>query len=358
MNFQHFSASPFGPSPSPQAVYSYLKSVGYNPDKYGIFKSGSLGYWSNLSKQENNLFMSLLDKETPEHAVNKFIPQFYEMIFSEKREGALELLDHREPGLCIDFGCMWGVMSFAMSKRGHTVLAVDQTYESLRFVAARTQSLKLDSVYPVQCDIRTVNFKNIADFAIVNGVLEWIPTTHEVIVSDYYKPAAKIKLNFDLDLPREMQVDFLKRVHSSLKQGGNLLLAIENANNFEYFLGKSDPHVNLLFTPFLPRFISNIISLIFKGRPYKNYIYSFKSLERLVLSAGFKKCELYSAFPDYHFPELIVPFSHHSSRLFCRYDSTRRTTFKQRIVSFIEYVLMRKFKAFYLSPAIILVAEK
>ena len=33
--------------------------------------------------------------------------------------------------------------------------------------------------------IREVKFKNIADYAIVNGVLEWIPEKTEVIVEEY-----------------------------------------------------------------------------------------------------------------------------------------------------------------------------
>ena len=100
-------------------------------DENMIFKSGREGYWSNLSKQENNKFRKILENDGAKSAVQSVIPQFEDMIYSEKREAALELLDHEKSGICIDFGCMWGVLSTGMAKRGHEVISIDQTYQSL-----------------------------------------------------------------------------------------------------------------------------------------------------------------------------------------------------------------------------------
>ena len=33
---------------------------------------------------------------------------------------------------------MWGVLSVGMAKRGHQVISVDQTYDSLKFLKSRS----------------------------------------------------------------------------------------------------------------------------------------------------------------------------------------------------------------------------
>ena len=75
-----------------------------------------------------------------------------------------------------------------------------------------------------------------------------------------------LKINTTLKNPRDMQIEFLKKVYQGLNKDGQLLLAIENKFNYAYLLGRPDPHVNLKFTTFLPRFMSNIICKIFKKK--------------------------------------------------------------------------------------------
>ena len=75
----------------------------------------------------------------------------------------------------IDYGCMWGVLSVGLAKRGASVIAVDQTEDSLIFLSKRSECEKIDNIFCVQDDIREVQLRELADFAIVNGVLEWVP---------------------------------------------------------------------------------------------------------------------------------------------------------------------------------------
>ena len=225
------------------------------------------------------------------------MPKFEEMIFSPKREAALELLDHNKKGICIDYGAMWGVLSVGMAKRGHEVIAVDKTHDSLKFLKSRSQEEGLDNIHLVHDDIREIKFENIADYAIVNGVLEWIPEKSEIIVDEYLSNSNFKSKNSTgenkLKKPREMQLEFLKKVHKSLNKEGQLLLAIENKLFYGYLMGKPDPHVNLKFTTFLPRFISNIISRIFKKKDYRTHIYTFNELKNLLKEAGFLKIDDY-----------------------------------------------------------------
>lgn len=326
-------------------------------DKNSIFKSGKKGYWSNLSKEENNRFNKMIKNSGAKKAVQSLIPQFEDMIYSEKREGSLELLDHTQKGVCIDFGCMWGVLSIGMAKRGHSVIAIDQTYESLFFLKKRIEEDKLNNIFMIQDDIKETKFNDIANYAIVNGVLEWVPIIEEVEVKKFYRKNYKSYIK-NLEKPDKIQKKFLKTIYKSLKTDGKMLLSIENRHSYQYYMGKKDPHSNLLFTTFLPRFLSNFISNIFHNKPYKNYIYSFKDMENMVIGAGFKECKTFMCYPDYHFPEMILRYSDQGILNYGKYPNKNRITIKQKISYYVEYVLMKYLKAKFFSPAIIIIAKK
>ena len=322
-----------------------------------IFMSGRDGYWSNLSKQENNKFEKILEDDGTKEAVQSVIPQFKDMIYSEKREAALELLDHEKPGICIDYGCMWGVLSIGMAKRGHEVISIDQTYQSLLFLKKRAKEDYLNNIHIVQDDIKKTNFIDVADYAIVNGVLEWIPILEDVEVKKFYEKSLHSDTS-DSEAPGNMQRQFLKTVFASLKEGGEMMLAIENRHSHQYYMGRKDPHANLLFTTFLPRSLSNLISNFFHNKPYRNYIYSFKDMEGMVQDAGFKECETYMCFPDYHFPELIISYSDQGVLEYRKYPNENRITIKQKISYYVEYFIMKYFKAKFFAPAIVIIAKK
>jgi len=326
-------------------------------DENMIFKSGKEGYWSNLSKQENKRFEEILDNDGAKNAVQSVIPQFEKMIYSEKREAALELLDHQKSGVCIDFGCMWGVLSAGMAKRGHEVISIDQTYQSLQFLKKRAEEDNLNNIHIVQDDIKESKFIDIADYALVNGVLEWIPVLEEVEVDKFYAKSLHSNVK-ESNTPDKMQEQFLETVFTSLKEGGQMMLAIENRHSHQYYMGRKDPHANLMFTTFLPRPLSNLISKIFHNKPYRNYIYSFKDMKDMVKRAGFKECETYMCFPDYHFPELIISYSNQGLLEYRKYPNENRITTKQKISYYAEYFIMRYLKAKFFAPAIIIVAKK
>lgn len=343
-------------------IKEYLTNI-YKKSYNGIFISGNSGYWSNLSKDKNNEFSKILKKNDCKTAVKSFMPKFEEMIFSSKREAALELLNHEKKGICIDYGSMWGVLSVGMAKRGHQVIAVDQTYDSLNFLKTRSEEERLDNIHLVQDDLRETNFKDIADYAIINGVLEWIPEKSEVIVDEYLgKKIDKfenLKINTTLKNPRDMQIEFLKKVYQGLNEDGQLLLAIENKFNYAYLLGRPDPHVNLKFTTFLPRFMSNIICKIFKKKEYRTYIYSFSELKKILQQAGFQKIDDYCCFPMYHFPSLIFPNSKNGIKQYVAYKDKNVVTWKQKLVfQYLEIFLMKYLKLRNFCPAIVIVAKK
>jgi hypothetical protein len=342
-------------SPLFNSSESILEKAGYRKSETGIFKSGNSGYWSNLDKQENKEFIDLLQNITPLEAVRKMIPQQEDHIFSPKREAALELLDINAGNVCIDYGCMWGVLSIGLAKRGAVVVAIDQTEESLEFLNARKKHESLDSIIIVQDDIRKVDLENFADYAIVNGVLEWIPETGDIEIKQFIgKRKTRVQKAAS---PQEIQLNFLKKTRENLKDNGELLLAIENRYDYTQFIGKKDPHANLFLTSILPRPLANLISMFVLGRPYVNYLYSFQSLKELIIQAGFSEVNLYATFPHYHMPELILPYQNGITK-YRKYYSIRGSSWKRKIVYLIEYILMKYFKGKFFSPAILVVAKK
>ncbi len=265
------------------------------------------------------------------------------------------MLDIKKGSIAIDYGCMWGALSMGLAKRGASVLAIDQTMDSLRFTAKRSKIEKIDNIICVQDDIRKVQFKNIADFSVVNGVLEWVPEFGPIELKKYY--GKKLKKKYESINPREIQKNFLQQVCQNLKEGGKLLLAIENRFDYTHFLGKPDPHPNLLFTAFLPRWLADAISRLILGRPYVNYIYSFPDLKALILSAGFKHVDLYMAYPDYRYPSQILPYEGGVNR-YQKHWEWRIISWKRRAAYLVEYILMKYFKARFFAPSIIAIAEK
>ena len=55
---------------------------------------------------------------------------------------------------------------------------------------------------------------------------------------------------------------------------GELLLAIETRYDFKQFIGGKDPHVNLYFTSFMPRWIAILISCVMSA--FISFIWLFK----------------------------------------------------------------------------------
>ena len=197
------------------------------------------GYWSNLSKIENDELIGLIDDFGCEEAIKKLHPELFEIIFSEKRIGGLELLQLAGTETIIDLGCMWGALSIPMARRVKNVFAVDQTLDSLKFMAKRAQEEKLKNISFINANLRDFQIPSKTfDLAIVNGVLEWIPETLEVVVDEYLDMRKKDINSAD---PRSVQLEFLKKIRSGLTEGGRLYLAIENRYDYKMFFGEKDP---------------------------------------------------------------------------------------------------------------------
>lgn len=332
----------------------------YERNADNILCAKETGYWSNLDQSENNDFVKYLkDATSAKEALIRKYPQYYDVVFSPKREAGLELLELEGDETCVDYGCMWGALTIPLAKRTRFVLGVDQTLHSLIFLRHRIEDENLKHI-DLLCEnlnrIPTVEKK--FDVAIVNGVLEWIPEKGKIELKQYYGKEAEKTYSHN---PKDMQIAFLRKVYSNLNTEGKLYLAIENRYDFKMFLGIKDPHANLMFTSILPRKVANFISTIKLGRPYVNWLYSFSTLKNILKDVGFNTVNLYSCFPDYRFPEFISPYEHKlegvTSTISAR-NADGKIKAKRVGGKIVELLLFKYLKAKFFAPSIIAVAKK
>lgn len=88
---------------------------------------------------------------------------------------------------------------------------------------------------------------------------------------------------------------FLDKLHSFLKPGGELILAIENKLGIKYINGAREDHIGTYYESLM-------------DYPQYNGIRTFskKELQSLFLSAGFKETEFFLPIPDYKMPTIVV----------------------------------------------------
>ncbi|MBF0405786.1 MAG: class I SAM-dependent methyltransferase [Candidatus Riflebacteria bacterium] len=344
-----------------ETITSELRRYFKKTTSSGIFLTDHLaGYWSNLSKIENTRLINLLKTSSSLNLIRELYPYLEEVIYSPKRTAGLELLDIKGSESCIDYGCMWGALSIPLAKRTNSVIGVDQTLESLEFLKSRSIEEKLDNIELICADLRRLPDFNLKfDIALVNGVLEWIPEEGIIELGSYY---GNFQQKNYAENPGLQQKAFLEYVYNQLKTGGKIYLAIENRYDWKMFFGAKDPHANIAYTTIVHRSLANIISKWQLGRPYVNWIYSFSEIKKLLLETGFCKTELFAAFPDYRFPEKIIPFNKKYAHLIPVASKLRDSSGRIILMSVLSWLIksfiFRNLRLISLSPSIIAIAHK
>lgn len=325
--------------------------------KEGIWFGPAGEYWSNLDIDENERYLKDLSAQGARKTVEKYFPQHTDVIFSPKRAGGLPLLNPKPGEVVVDIGCMWGALTIPLAKAGCSVVAIDQTLDSLRLLQQRLVDDALTNVEVVCSDLKKVSYvDSTVNTFVVNGVMEWIPETGTIELKKYYgKKFAKT--NDYRDRPDALQKDFLQRLYSGLKTEGKLYLAIENRFDFFYFLGLPDPHCNLKFITFLPRKVQDFVSKIFLGRPYVNWTYSERSLKKILTDTGFRDISFSYAFPNYRSPEYILSPKGMSFYRPSLYQHGKSFVIKA-LCYMAEYLIFKILRLTIFAPSFIVIAKK
>lgn len=325
--------------------------------KEGIWFGPSGGYWSNLDLEENKRYVKSLPESGTRDTVRRYFPEHFDVIFSPKRAGGLPLLNPGPGELIVDVGCMWGALTVPLARSGCNVVAIDQTLESILLLKQRIIEDNLSNVDIVCADLKKIEFRQCSvDKFVVNGVLEWIPESGVIEIKKYYGKRHAKKKYGRID-PYDLQLKFLKGIYNGLKPGGTLYLAIENRYDIFNFLGLPDPHCNLRFITFLPRFLQNVISRIFLGRPYVNWTYSAGGLKKILKETGFHDIKILYAFPDYRSPEQILSKDGMTYYRPCKFRRARNIFIKVWSYA-IEDVLFRRLRMTVFAPSFVVLAKK
>ena len=330
----------------------------------GVYRaSDNEGYWSNIDWQDQAALLQLLEERPCRDVVQEQLPHLEEIIFNPLRAVGLRLLDIKDGETGIDYGCMWGNLLCYAARCCQAVVGVDQTFASLQLLRRRLHDEKLDNCLLVNTNLRRpFEFPDSFNFAIVNGVLEWIPDMRKIelkkLNGDGYSAAATVNKN-----PTERQLDFLRMVYRNLAPGGRLYLAIENRYYYQYFFGKRDPHTGLMGTIFLPRPLASLITQCHHGQPFVNYVHSWKELPELLRKAGFNRVSLFAVFPDYHFPQRIIPMDTKTpSKFVPTYANDANMSCLRKIMRVfqmkLDQLLFGKLKLFVFAPSFIAIARK
>ena len=75
------------------------------------------GYWSNISVEDQNTFLSECNDIGTLNAVRKSFPNLEGMIFAPTIAVGLKLLDIKSHHIGIDYGCMWGNLLLYSAKK-------------------------------------------------------------------------------------------------------------------------------------------------------------------------------------------------------------------------------------------------
>jgi ubiquinone/menaquinone biosynthesis C-methylase UbiE len=260
-------------------------------DNIPVF-SGQLDYYGEIKKDLMSNLLVDAEKTGYHEALRKYLkdPWVFRYAMDESRAKWIEIIPHSPETRVLDVGCGWGTNAIPMSRCVKEVVALDGTYERVKFVEIRARQERLPSVVPVVATALKLPFP-AASFDVVtfNGVIEWLG------LADKRVP------------PRVNQERAIGEAYRVLKPGGKIYIGIENRFSLRYWLGQADDHSFMRFTSLLPRWLADVYCRWRTGEPYLTHTYSLNVCRTLLTGCGFTDVESYFPWPTYRNPDRIVP---------------------------------------------------
>lgn len=191
---------------------------------------------------------------------------------SSRRGNLLRWLNFPSESRVLELGCGCGAVTRVLGESGAEITAVEGSVRRAAIAAERCRDLS--NVRVVADNIATLCLEEQYDVVTLIGVLEYAPL---------FMPGA--------DPIRTC----LSKARSFLKEGGTLLVAIENQLGLKYFAGSSEDHLG---QPFYG--IGDLYG------PGTAVTFGRNEIRRRLAEAGFEKTEFFYPFPDYKLPQVIV----------------------------------------------------
>ena len=222
-------------------------------------------------------------------------PWLYEIITSPKRTKFIDECIKPNNLSVLDIGAGWGQFSLPLAS-SNQVCTLEPTPERLDFIKAVADQDNLSkNISFIGADYMEIKFKNKFDLILSIGVMEWVGTFRKG------KP------------PECIQKEFLQKTKDELKEGGRLLIGIENRMGLKYILGNRDDHTGIAD---ISCYHQTLAKTLFKGetgRELRCFTYSMEEYRTMLLEAGFKNIAFHAAFPDYKLPQVILPANNSDS---------------------------------------------
>jgi SAM-dependent methyltransferase len=225
-----------------------------------------------------------------------------EYLFAPNRARFLERVNapERTDSRALEIGSGYGPIARALAHRYAEVVAIEGSYERLRFARLWHHEEGLSKVVCVHAGVGDVDLgEGQFDLVVTNGSLEWIP---------YEQPDRS---------PRSTQLRTLSRVRSALRPDGVLYIGIENRFALFALAACPEPHTGIRFQSVVPRWAANLLARLLDGRGhgvptvqrhgrYLNYTYSCPGYRQLLREAGFSSIEIAVPWPSYNRPDAIL----------------------------------------------------
>ncbi|MDC3221716.1 class I SAM-dependent methyltransferase [Planktomarina sp.] len=270
------------------------------------------GYWQNVPRETMQRVIDISESTADWRKVLKEeIPYCERHIVPKFRGDIQHVLPINSQSVILDAGSMWGGLTIPFAQFCKEIHAIDQTWESLRYLGVRANQDGLTNIHLAESTIAALPYSDGKfDHVILNGVLEWIATDEDVVLETDWTEAKKgSSLTKQSSDPELVQLQGLKELHRVINENGSLYVAIENRIALQYFMGYPDDHVNIRFVSFLPRRLADWVTRRVKNHSYRTYLYSPNKLKRLIERAGFDHVDLYSSYPHYNIISRLTPFS-------------------------------------------------
>jgi len=220
---------------------------------------------------EDELLAAVQDKENLEKCLleGNSWPHLYHL--SNIRENILEWYDFNPKGTLLEIGSGCGAVTGLFCRKVERVVAIDLSKR--RSMVNATRNEEYNNLTIMLGNFEDIKIEEKFDYVTLIGVFEY---------SIYY---------IDSETPFE---DMLKKAKSFLKPGGKLIIAIENKYGMKYFAGATEDHSGRMFDG-----LENYVGV------ERVRTFSKKTLEKLLVGAGFDHNEFYYPMPDYKLPSEV-----------------------------------------------------
>ena len=216
-------------------------------------------------------------------------PWLYDIVTSPKRTKFLDEFIKPNNLHILDIGAGWGQFTLPLAKQ-NKICSLEPTPERLDFItAAADQENVSKNISFIGADYLDIKFENKFDLVLSIGVLEWVGA---------FRSGKE---------PEDLQLDFLKKIKSELKEDGKLIIGIENRLGLKYLMGAPDDHNGSRNITIYEKELAKRIYKDKTGSELLSLTYSISEYEKILTNVGFENIKCYTANPDYKLPEEIFP---------------------------------------------------